>query len=175
MIGFTRSMIMMVVMATIRIIDQHRIPQNDQHQILQNDQHRIPQNDQHQTLQNDQHRHNPTNNNYIYWNYAYNRWHAHTIIGSNSETAYGGSLFSSNGDWSIYSSGIGWNVDPDLIIQDCSGPTASQTIDPTNRPTPNPTKRPTPNPTKRPTPNPTKRPTSNPTNRPTPNPTKRPT
>eukprot|EP01083_Nonionella_stella_P044466 119718_1 len=31
---------------------------------------------------------NATNNQYIYWNYQYNRWHSYTTVGSNGDTAY---------------------------------------------------------------------------------------
>eukprot|EP01083_Nonionella_stella_P044461 119713_1 len=62
---------------------------------------------------------NGINNQYIYWNYDYNRWHSYTTVGSNSNTAYaypatGESLLSTNGKWSVNSPVINRNTDPDL-------------------------------------------------------------
>eukprot|EP01083_Nonionella_stella_P115616 342947_1 len=73
--------------------------------------------------------HNATNNQYIYWNYDYNRWHSYTTVGSNSNTAYaypstGESLLATNGKWSVNSPTIYRNTDPCLEIHGSSCLTA---------------------------------------------------
>eukprot|EP01084_Bolivina_argentea_P242055 406174_1 len=74
---------------------------------------------------------NTTNEHYIYWNYQYNRWQSYTVLGSNSDSAYDTrssvSLFSSNGDWSVYSATIYRNTDICLEIHPstCSQATIS--------------------------------------------------
>eukprot|EP01083_Nonionella_stella_P272578 924429_1 len=69
--------------------------------------------------------HNATNNQYIYWNYDYNRWHSYTTVGSNSNTAYaypstGESLYATNGKWSVNSPIISRNTDICLEIHSSS-------------------------------------------------------
>eukprot|EP01083_Nonionella_stella_P272575 924422_1 len=72
---------------------------------------------------------NATNNQYIYWNYQYNRWHSYTTVGSNGDTAYaypstGESLLATNGKWSVNSPTISRNTDPCLEIHGSSCLTA---------------------------------------------------